>query len=110
MFLRVSVPGPVPDQMQAIADYIGTAPEPTYGGQMQDFSAPGIAPEYRLGVTYSEDTIALAGGETATLQRPDYSANTLGYGPLHPDAMTILIQSWSKWAKSPIRNCCRMPS
>ncbi|UWR77185.1 thiol oxidoreductase [Phaeobacter inhibens] len=87
MFLRVSVPGPVPDQMQAIADYIGTAPEPTYGGQMQDFSAPGIAPEYRLGVTYSEDTIALAGGETATLQRPEYSANNLGYGPLHPDAM-----------------------
>ncbi|CRL13230.1 di-heme oxidoreductase family protein [Phaeobacter italicus] len=87
MFLRVSVPGPVPEQLQAVHDYIGTAPEPTYGGQLQDISAPGVPAEYRLGVTYSAETISLNGGETVTLQRPSYSADSLGYGPLQADAM-----------------------
>ncbi|MFW8634460.1 di-heme oxidoredictase family protein [Cribrihabitans pelagius] len=87
MFLRVSIPGPVPEDLRAIGDYIGTAPDPAYGGQLQDFSAPGLAPEYRLQVTYEEVTVSLAGGETATLRRPAYSATHLGYGPLHPRAM-----------------------
>ncbi|MFW8594897.1 di-heme oxidoredictase family protein [Cribrihabitans neustonicus] len=87
MFLRVSVPGQVPEELSAIKDYIGTAPEPAYGGQMQDFSAPGVAPEYRLQVTYDEFEVPLAGGETATLRRPTYAATDLGYGPLNPQAM-----------------------
>ncbi|MDE4139888.1 MULTISPECIES: di-heme oxidoredictase family protein [Rhodobacterales] len=87
MFLRVSVPGPVPEQVQAIKDYIGTAPDPTYGQQLQDFSAPGISPEYRLGIRYEEETVDLNGGETASLRRPIYSAEDLGYGPLHTNAM-----------------------
>ncbi|MGR3760229.1 di-heme oxidoreductase family protein [Roseobacteraceae bacterium NS-SX3] len=87
MFLRVSIPAPVPAQMQAVKDYIGTAPDPVYGGQLQDFSAPGIAPEYRLRITYEEIEVPLGGGETATLRKPCYEAAELGYGPLHPDAM-----------------------
>ncbi len=87
MFLRLSVPAPVPEQMAVITDYIGTAPEPTYGSQLQDFSAPGIAAEYRLGIRYSERPVTLNGGEVVTLRAPTYSANDLGYGPLHPKAM-----------------------
>ncbi len=87
MFLRVSVPGPVPENLREITDYIGDAPEPTYGRQLQDFSPPGIAPEYRLEVTYTDHPVTLADGETVTLRRPSYRAADLGYGPMHPDAM-----------------------
>ncbi|WP_375258063.1 di-heme oxidoredictase family protein [Citreimonas sp.] len=86
MFLRVSIPAP-----DAIARYIAgthaTAPDPTYGTQLQDFSLPGHAPEYRLRVDYDDVEVPLSGGEVAMLRRPTYTAADLGYGPLHPDAM-----------------------
>lgn len=87
MFLRVSVPGPVPEDLAAVEDYIGTAAHPVYGGQMQDLSPPGIAPEYSLRVTYEEIEVDLAGGETASLHKPAYTAENLGYGPLGREAM-----------------------
>ena len=87
MFLRVSTPGPVPPELQEITDYIGTAPDPNYGSQLQDFSAPGIIPEYKLQVDYEEFEVALNGNETATLRRPSYTAANLAYGPLAEGAM-----------------------
>jgi len=87
MFLRVSIPAPDDMGHAEIANYIATLPEPNYGTQMQDFSLPGHAAEYRLGITYEEFEVALSGGEVATLRRPTYTAEDLGYGPLHPDAM-----------------------
>lgn len=84
MFLRISIPGgPVSD----IADYIATQGDPTYGTQLQDFSLPGHAAEYALEIEYEEITVALSGGEIATLRAPTYTAANLGYGPLHPNAM-----------------------
>ncbi len=85
-FLRVSIPGPVPPELAEIRDYIGQQPDPIYGTQLQDFSAPGIDPEYRLKITYEDVTVPLSGGETATLRRPTFEADQLKYGPLHPDA------------------------
>ncbi|SIO05294.1 di-heme oxidoredictase family protein [Vannielia litorea] len=87
MFLRVSIPGTPEDGIEEIADYIATLPEPTYGGQMQDHSLPGIPAEYRLGITYEEIHVPLSGGETASLRAPTYTAENLGWGPLHPQAM-----------------------
>ena len=87
MFLRISIPGEVPRQLQAVTDYIGTAPDPNYGTQLQDFSRPGLAPEYRFRVQYSPRQVQLTGGETVSLRSPHYSAAELGYGPLHPQAM-----------------------
>ncbi len=87
MFLRVSIPGGPEDGIEEIRDYIATLPEPTYGGQMQDHSLPGIPAEYRLGITYKEIPVALSGGETASLRAPTYAAENLGWGPLHPKAM-----------------------
>lgn len=88
MFLRVSVPAPNVEQIERyIAGTHATAPEPTYGTQMQDFSLPGHAPEYRLQIDHEEIEVPLSGGEVATLRRPAYSAADLGYGPLHPEAM-----------------------
>ncbi|MCX8953617.1 c-type cytochrome [Ruegeria sp. NA] len=86
MFLRVSIPGTSEDGYAAIEDYIATLPEPTYGGQMQDFALAGHPAEYRLDISYEEIPVELSDGETASLRHPIYQAADLGYGPLHPDA------------------------
>ncbi|MEO3416647.1 di-heme oxidoredictase family protein [Roseovarius sp. CAU 1744] len=87
MFLRVSIPGGEADRMAEIEGYIATAPDPVYGSQLQDFSLPGHAAEYRLQIDYQEIDVPLSEGEVAHLRRPAYRAADLGYGPLHPDAM-----------------------
>ena len=88
MFLRVSIPAPETAEIENyIAGTHSTLPEPTYGTQLQDFSLPGHAPEYRLQIDYEDVEVPLSGGETATLRKPTYTAADLGYGPLHPDAM-----------------------
>ncbi|MGH1330647.1 MAG: di-heme oxidoredictase family protein [Paracoccaceae bacterium] len=90
MFLRISIPAPqglFDAQTAQIQDYIATLPDPTYGGQLQEFASHGLAAEYRLGITYSPVEIALNGGEVITLRAPQYQARDLGFGPLHPQAM-----------------------
>ena len=86
MFLRISIPDETVT-MTEIADYIGTAPDPNYGNQLQDFALPGHQAEYRLQVDYQEIEVELADGTIVNLREPTYSATELGYGPLHPDAM-----------------------
>ncbi len=86
MFLRVSIPNATA-AVHAIDGYHGTAPDPNYGSQLQDFALPGIPSEYKLTIEYEEVEVALAGGETAYLRAPTYEADELGYGPLHEDAM-----------------------
>lgn len=87
MFLRISIPAEPDARMAEIEDYIATLPDPVYGGQLQDFSLPGIPAEYRLDITYDEIEVPLSDGETAHLRSPTYRAADLGYGPLHPGAM-----------------------
>ncbi len=87
MFLRISVPGTDADAIPQIEGYLATLPDPTYGTQLQDFAVAGHAAEYRLQIDYSENPVALSGGETASLRAPTYTAADLGYGPLAPDAM-----------------------
>ena len=89
-FLRVSIPAPrdsLPAALAAVEGYIATAPDPVYGGQLQDFGTPGMVAEYRLGVDWTEVPVALSGGETASLRRPEWRAEALGYGPLAEGAM-----------------------
>ena len=86
MLVRLSVPATratVPE----IEGYIASAPDPVYGGQMQDFSTAGQTAEARLHIKYEEIEVPLSGGETASLRRPAPSLVDLGYGPLHPDTM-----------------------
>ena len=88
MFLRISVPAPdMVETARYIAGTHATAPDPVYGKQLQDFSLPGHAPEARMHIDHQDVTVALSGGEVATLRRPTYTAADPGYGPLHPDAM-----------------------
>lgn len=86
MFLRVSVLDPSA-AIPAIDGYHGTAADPNYGTQLQEFSLAGIAAEYRLEVSYEEIEVFLAGGEVAVLRAPTYTAADLGYGTLADCAM-----------------------
>jgi len=85
MFLRLSIPPQDAAQQKLIDERkVGVIPEPTYGGQLQDFAVPGISGEGRMRISYQEQVITLSDGETARLRKPTYSISDLGYGPLHP--------------------------
>lgn len=86
MVLRLSVPGGSgPD---AIQDWLATVPDPVYGGQLQDFAAPGQAAEGRLEVTYTDRPVTLADGTVVTLRAPEYSVTDSAFGPLAPGVLT----------------------
>jgi CxxC motif-containing protein (DUF1111 family) len=85
MFLRLSVPAA--SSAQDIEDWIATANEPTYGGQLQDFASPGQVAEGQMQITYSDLVVTLEGGVVVTLRAPSYAVGGLGYGPLAPDTM-----------------------
>lgn len=68
--------------------------EPTYGGQLQDFAVPGIAPEGRITIEYTPVKRVLAGGEVVTLRKPTLSIRDLAYGDFHPEVqMSVRIAS-----------------
>ncbi|WP_370660305.1 di-heme oxidoreductase family protein [Peteryoungia algae] len=85
MFFRLARPAATAEE-QARLDRLDMAslPDPVYGGQLQDQAIPGMAAEGRMVVTYVEEAVTLAGGETVMLRRPSYSASDLNYGPLDP--------------------------
>ena len=88
MFLRLSVPAPDRTSGEASGKTRSAAvPEPTYGEQLQNFSVQGVPAEGEMTITYREQPVALAGGETASLRVPTYGVSGLHYGPLHPDTM-----------------------
>ena len=80
MLLRLSVP----PRGGAFAP--PAAPDPVYGGQLQDFALPGHRAEGRLGIDYREVRVAFPGGG-ASLRAPAYRVVDPGYGPLHPRAV-----------------------
>ena len=88
MLVRLSVP-PTTDEEKALLDAhkVNSLPDPTYGGQLQDFSIQGIEAEGKLKIDYKERKVKLAGGETVNLRVPTYSLTDLNYGPASPDIM-----------------------
>ncbi|MEL6683784.1 MAG: di-heme oxidoredictase family protein [Pseudomonadota bacterium] len=87
--MRVSIPAPA-DYAAKTAElegYLATLPDPIYGEQIQDFGVQGYPAEAQIDIIYTEETITLSEGETATLRRPAYALTDLNYGPLHPDIM-----------------------
>ncbi|WP_070965517.1 di-heme oxidoredictase family protein [Vibrio sonorensis] len=84
MLVRLSIPAMTPEQK---ADFIknGVLPEPTYGGQLQDFAIQDHAPEGKIHLTYSDVPVTFADGTVVTLRKPHIEIRDPGYGPLHPD-------------------------
>jgi CxxC motif-containing protein (DUF1111 family) len=88
MFLRLSIPPGSDEERQALAEHrINVVPEPTYGGQLQNFALPGQDIEGRMHVTYEEETVKLGDGTEVSLRRPSYRATDLGFGPMHEKVM-----------------------
>ncbi|WP_432264318.1 di-heme oxidoredictase family protein [Bordetella genomosp. 12] len=85
LLLRLAVPAAAPAGTALSAAELAALPDPVYGSQLQNFSVAGLPSEGRVEVDYTPVTVPLAGGETATLMRPAYRIEDLGYGPLHPE-------------------------
>ncbi len=88
LFLRLSVPPRSRAEKRALAERrLAAIPEPTYGTQLQNFAVPGVAAEGHMRIDWTEVSVALAGGEAATLRRPSYRVEDLGYGAMRKDVM-----------------------
>ncbi|MEM7121528.1 MAG: di-heme oxidoredictase family protein [Pseudomonadota bacterium] len=88
MFLRLSIEPQNEEQVALLeSGRANVIPEPTYGGQLQDFAIGGLAGEGRMVVTYEEFPVELAGGEIVMLRAPTYEVSDLGYGAMHADVM-----------------------
>ena len=88
MFLRLSIPPQTETERMALREHRrATVPEPTYGGQLQNFSVQGILAEGEMTIAYEETPVTLADGEVVSLRMPTYGVSGLHYGPLHPETM-----------------------
>ena len=87
MFLRVSIPPQTDEDHRLLAEHqVNNIPDPVYGTQLQDFAIAGHKAEYSIGISYEEIPVTLADGTVIKLRKPTYTAEDLGYGPLHPEA------------------------
>ncbi|SPF79588.1 di-heme oxidoreductase family protein [Pseudoprimorskyibacter insulae] len=84
LLIRVSVPAPTAAEIEG---YFATMPDPTYGGQIQDFGIAGHPAEATVNVTYSEEAVALSDGEVAHLRTPTFTLTNPGYGAFRDDLM-----------------------
>ena len=88
MLMRLSIPPQTESDRAALQEHRqATIPEPTYGGQLQNFSIQGIPAEGEMTIAYQETPITLADGEVVSLRAPTYGVAGLHYGPLHPETM-----------------------
>ncbi|MFY3308134.1 di-heme oxidoredictase family protein [Achromobacter ruhlandii] len=86
LLLRLAVPeGPDRGHPRLAPGEIALLAEPVYGVQLQNFAVAGLPAEGRMEIEYTPVTIKLNGGETATLMKPAYRIDNLGYGPMRKD-------------------------
>ncbi|WP_341663292.1 di-heme oxidoredictase family protein [Vibrio sp.] len=84
MLVRLSIPAMSAEQKKTfIKD--GIVPEPTYGGQLQDFALQDQVAEGQIRITYKEVPIRFTDGTEITLRKPELKIDQLGYGNMHPD-------------------------
>ncbi len=88
MFLRLSVPPRTPEEEALLVQHrVNALPDPTYGGQLQDFAVPGLQAEGRMAIAYEEIPVTLEDGAVVSLRAPTYTITDLAYGPTDPDLM-----------------------
>ncbi|MCQ4327434.1 thiol oxidoreductase [Stutzerimonas stutzeri] len=88
MLVRLSIPAG-PEHAEVVRQR-GIAPEPSYGGQLQDMAIPGVAPEGKVRLAYSIETVRFADGTQVELRKPQVQLSELAYGELHPDTRMSL--------------------
>lgn len=83
MLVRLSIPAG-PEHAEVLRQR-GIAPEPVYGGQLQDMAIPGVVAEGKVRLSYGTHTQRFADGFEVELRTPQLEISEPGYGPLHPD-------------------------
>jgi CxxC motif-containing protein (DUF1111 family) len=63
------------------------SPEPTYGGQLQNASIPGVPVEGRVEIDWEDVPGTYDDGTPYTLRRPSYRFEDLAFGPLAEDVV-----------------------
>lgn len=86
LLVRLSIPAKTPAQKQQLIRS-GVIPEPTYGGQLQDFAVPGVPEEGKINIEYTPITVQFSDGEKVTLQKPTLSITKLNYGSMQKDTL-----------------------
>ncbi|GAL22317.1 probable thiol oxidoreductase [Vibrio maritimus] len=86
MLVRLSIPATTEEQKQTVK-VSGVIPEPTYGGQLQDFALPDMDPEGQIHITYDEVAVSFKDGTSVMLRKPNLGIVELAYGDMHPDVM-----------------------
>lgn len=83
MLVRLSIPDAPP--YAKVIEQLGVVPEPVYGGQLQDMSVPGVAPEGKVRVDYTSVPVRFKDGTVVELRKPNLQITQLAYGAMHPD-------------------------
>jgi CxxC motif-containing protein (DUF1111 family) len=87
MLVRLSIPANDSATHAELLRRQGVVPEPVYGGQLQDMSNPGVAPEGKVRVAYDLLTVTLGDGTQVELRKPRLQISQLGYGEMHADTL-----------------------
>ncbi|HFQ4973054.1 TPA: di-heme oxidoredictase family protein [Vibrio vulnificus] len=86
MLVRLSIPALTAEQKKAMITS-GVIPEPTYGGQLQDFALQDQKPEGQISIRYSDVPITFSDGTTVVLRKPTVEIRDLAYGEMHPQTL-----------------------
>jgi len=78
LLIRLSIPPT--KQTRGDLGKFGAIPHPLYGGQLQDRAIPGVTPEGRVEVTYTEHAVTLADASVVKLRKPRFEIKDWGYG------------------------------
>ncbi|MDG1579929.1 di-heme oxidoredictase family protein [Pseudomonas sp. GOM6] len=87
LLVRLSIPGDDSPAHAALRQRLGVVPEPVYGGQLQDMSNPGHAPEGKVRFSYQPVTVHFADGTQVELRKPQLQISNLGYGAMQADTL-----------------------
>ncbi|HFQ5287746.1 TPA: di-heme oxidoredictase family protein [Vibrio vulnificus] len=86
MLVRLSIPALTAEQKKAVITS-GVIPEPTYGGQLQDFALQDQKPEGQIRIRYSDVPVTFSDGTTVVLRKPTVEIRDLAYGEMHPQTL-----------------------
>ncbi|ELM6648475.1 TPA: c-type cytochrome [Vibrio vulnificus] len=86
MLVRLSIPALTAEQKKAVITS-GVIPEPTYGGQLQDFALQDQKPEGQISIRYSDVPVRFSDGTTVVLRKPTVEIRDLAYGEMHPQTL-----------------------
>ncbi|AUJ34753.1 di-heme oxidoredictase family protein [Vibrio vulnificus] len=86
MLVRLSIPALTAEQKKAVITS-GVIPEPTYGGQLQDFALQDQKPEGQISIRYSVVPVTFSDGTTVVLRKPTVEIRDLAYGEMHPQTL-----------------------